>query len=109
MEFDKWLEFNYETDPNMPKDILIAVLDDKMRYLREVDSRGWSPFAIVGIGNDAWMKLGEIKGEDSFNNVSPTINQWCIDNCTGRWNACNPIWWEIEFEEDALAFKLVWG
>ncbi len=107
MEFDKWLDREFEICRDTPRDMLIFVLDQKMKYLREIDSRGWSPFAVVGIGNDVWMKLGEIK-EDAFN-ISPTIIQWCIDNCTGRWNARNPIWWEIEFEEDALAFKLVWG
>ena len=109
MLFDDWLEHEYQIESPLGGPLHKMILEDKDRYLLELDRRGWKPFAVVQTGHDVWMQLEKIEGDIGPYDISPTMIKWCSNNCKGHWEAQNPIWWEIELEEDALAFKLVWG
>ena len=108
MIFDNWLEHEYQLEFSEDESLNKIVIAEKEKYLLELVMRGWKPYAVIRLGHDVWMRLGKINRESPYD-ISPAVIKWCSENCKGRWEARNPVWWEMEFEDDALAFKLVWG
>lgn len=109
MKFDNWFKWCYAMDQDLDEEIRKQVINQSNRYLQSIKGRGWKPYAVISLSKESWKKLGD--EEDGFDNfgISPTVSKWCEKNCVGNWKAIDPVWWEMELEEDALAFKLYWG
>jgi len=107
MKFDDWFNWFHAIDQDLNESLRNQTITQSKLYLQSTDDRGWKPYAVISLSKESWMKL-EDEDIDAFD-ISPTVSKWCEKNCAGNWKAHDPLWWEMELEEDALAFKLYWG
>ena len=109
MKFNDWFKWNYDVDDlGIDDSVRRQVIADSKKYLQKISDRGWKPYAVISLSKDSWMLLGKEDNNDGFN-IPYTVTEWCEKNCIGNWDAQDPVWWEMELEEDALSFKLYWG
>ena len=105
---EEWIKREFAIDHNSTEAIKNYVREAKLLYEHNQVTRGWVASYIECFSHDAYIY--ELADEDPMlPECSPTVDLWCKENCAGRWNAHNPIWWEFELESDAMAFKLRWG
>ncbi len=108
MNRDEWVNWQFSVDDDTDENTRIYVLKSRVEYDHKDGERGWTASRVEKISDDAW--LVELADEDMFaSNFSPRVTEWCKENCMGKWEPSNPVWWEFELETDAMAFKLRWG
>lgn len=108
MKFDDWFKWCYAVDRDLDELMRTQIVVLGEIYLQSINDRGWKPYAVISLNKESWMKLENEEPKGSFD-ISPMVSKWCEKNCVGNWKARDPVWWEMELEEDALAFKLYWG
>ena len=106
MTRDDWVNWQFAIKDRVDKNIEIYVLRSKLNYDLQDGERGWVASYVEKLSDETWSF--ELDSEDAFC-FSSIVTKWCEENCQGRWNPQDPIWWEFELEEDAMAFKLRWG
>ena len=59
----------------------------------------------IAIDRKTFTKMFE---EQLQNDLYRIIDNWCDQNCKGKWSWLEATMWGFELEEDAMAFKLRW-